>query len=57
VIRVVRKNFRGNVGPVSRKKQAPKEHPIERELRDILLAHHAMLKDEEKKRLEKEEQS
>ena len=54
VIRVVRKNFRGNVGPVSRKKQAPKEYPVEPELRDILLAHHAMLKDEEKKRLEKE---
>jgi integrase len=54
VIRVVRKNFRGNVGPVSRKKQAPKEYPVEPELRDILLAHHAMLKDEEKKRLEKD---
>ncbi len=52
VIRVVRKNFRGNVGPVSRKKQAPKEYPVEPELRDILLAHQAMLKDEEKKQLE-----
>jgi integrase len=52
VIRVVRKNFRGNVGPVSRKKQAPKEYPVEPEIRDLLLAHHAMLKAEEKKRLE-----
>ena len=30
VIRVVRKNFRGNVGPVSRKKQAPKEFRLSR---------------------------
>lgn len=52
VIRVVRKNFRGEVGPVSRKKQAPKEYPVEPELREILLAQHAMLKAEERKRLE-----
>ena len=53
ILRVVRKNFRGEIGPVSRKKQAPKEYPVEPELRDILLAHHALLKDEEKQRLEK----
>lgn len=36
VLRVVRKHFRGEVGPVSRKKQAPKEYPVEPELADIL---------------------
>ena len=36
VIRVVRKHFRGEVGAVSRKKQAPKEYPVEPELAAIL---------------------
>lgn len=39
VIRVVRKNFRGQLGPVSRKKRAPKEYPVEPELKEILLEH------------------
>jgi integrase len=53
VIRVVRKNFRGNVGPVSRKKQAPKEYPVEPELRDILLEHRAALVKKQNEKLEK----
>ncbi|HEU4730200.1 MAG TPA: site-specific integrase [Kofleriaceae bacterium] len=36
VLRVVRKHFRGKVGPVSRKKRAPKEYPVEPELAQIL---------------------
>src|SRR5262245_61280648 len=36
VLRVVRKHFRGEIGPVSRKKQAPKEYPVEPELAEIL---------------------
>jgi integrase len=29
VLRVVRKHFRGQIGPVSRKKRAPKEYAVE----------------------------
>ena len=36
VIRVVRKSFRGKEGPVSRKKQAPAEYPLEPQLAEIL---------------------
>lgn len=36
VLRVVRKHFRGEVGAVSRKKQSPKEYPVEPELTEIL---------------------
>ena len=36
VIRVVRKSFRGKEGPVSRKKQAPAEYPVEPQLAEIL---------------------
>ena len=43
VLRVVRKHFRGEIGPVSRKKQAPREYPVEPELADILRAHRALL--------------
>lgn len=43
VIRVVRKHFRGTVGPVSRKKQAPKEYPVEPELAEILREHRKLL--------------
>ena len=39
VLQVVRKNFRGELGPVSRKKQAPKEYPVEPQLADILREH------------------
>jgi len=39
VIHVVRKNFRGEIGPISRKKQAPRDYPIEPELADILREH------------------
>jgi integrase/recombinase XerD len=35
VLRVVRKHFRGAIGPVSRKKQAPKEYPVEPELAEM----------------------
>jgi integrase len=43
VLRVVRKHFRGAIGPVSRKKQAPKEYPVEPELAEILRAHRMRL--------------
>lgn len=43
VIRVVRKHFRGTVGPVSCKKQAPKEYPVEPELAEILREHRKLL--------------
>jgi integrase len=43
VLRVVRKHFRGEIGPVSRKKQAPKEYPVEPELADILREHRKRL--------------
>jgi len=43
VLRVVRKHFRGGIGPVSRKKQAPKEYPVEPELAEILRAHRERL--------------
>jgi integrase len=39
VLRVVRKHFRGKIGPVSRKKQAPKESPVEPELAEIFREH------------------
>jgi integrase len=53
VIKVVRKNFRGEIGPVSRKKQAPKEYPVEPELQDILLEHYEALKLDDERRLER----
>jgi integrase len=43
VLRVVRKHFRGEMGPVSRKKQAPKAYPVEPELADILGEHRKRL--------------
>jgi len=43
VLHVVRKSFRGVEGPVSRKKQAPKEYPVEPELAEILRAHRTEL--------------
>jgi integrase len=39
IIRVLRKNVRGRVGPVSRKKRAPREYPLVPELADILREH------------------
>ncbi|MFN0252728.1 MAG: tyrosine-type recombinase/integrase [Kofleriaceae bacterium] len=53
VIKVVRKNFRGVVGPVSRKKQAPKEYPVEPELQEILLEHYEALRLDVDRRLKK----
>ena len=38
-IRIVRKNVRGRIGPVSRKKRAPKEYPLPPELAEILRDH------------------
>ena len=43
VLHVVRKSFRGVEGPVSRKKQAPKEYPVEPELAEILREHRTEL--------------
>jgi integrase len=43
VLRAVRKHFRGVIGPVSRKKQAPKEYPVEPELAEILREHRARM--------------
>jgi hypothetical protein len=39
VLRVVRKNIRGRVGPVSRKKRAPREYPLHPRLAEILRDH------------------
>jgi integrase len=45
VLRIQRKHVRGEVGPVSRKKRAPKEYPVEPELKEILLWHrHRMMR-------------
>lgn len=46
VLRIARKNSRGQVGPVSRKKRAPKEIPLVPELAVILREHCAELRDE-----------
>jgi len=43
VIRVDRKQVRGKVGKVSRKKRAPKEYPVEPELAEILKWHRQRL--------------
>lgn len=43
LIRVVRKQVRGRVGPVTRKKQAPREIPVDPELGDVLLEHRAWM--------------
>jgi integrase len=43
VIRVVRRQVRGKVGPVSRKKRAPKELPLAPALADILKEHRQWL--------------
>lgn len=43
IIRVERKQVRGKVGPVSRKKRAPKEYPVEPELAEILKWHRQRL--------------
>lgn len=43
VIRVQRKQVRGNIGPISRKKQAPAEVPVEPELAAILRWHRLSL--------------
>ncbi len=43
VLRVVRKNIRGRLGPVSRKKRAPREYPLHPQLADILREHRRRL--------------
>lgn len=43
MLRIVRKHFRGVEGPVSRKKQAPREYPVEPELAEILDLHRKVL--------------
>lgn len=43
VLRISRKQVRGKVGPVTRKKQAPKEYPVEPELAAILKEHRRRL--------------
>jgi integrase len=43
VIRVTRKQVRGQVGPVTRKKQAPKEYPVVPELAEVLRDHRHQL--------------
>jgi len=47
IIRVLRKQVRGKVGPISRKKRAPKEYPIEPELVEILKWHRRRLLEEQ----------
>lgn len=42
-IRVRRKQVRGKVGPVTRKKQAPREYPVEPELAAVLREHRGWL--------------
>jgi integrase len=43
VLRISRKQVRGKVGPVTRKKRAPKEYPVEPELAEILKQHRLRL--------------
>jgi integrase len=43
VLHVVRKNIRGRVGPVSRKKRAPRDYPLHATLADILRDHRRRL--------------
>jgi integrase len=43
VLRISRKQVRGKVGPVTRKKRAPKEYPVEPELAEILKQHRVRL--------------
>jgi integrase len=43
VIRVTRKQVGGKVGPVSRKKRAPTEYPVEPELAEVLREHRRCL--------------
>lgn len=47
VLRIRRKHARGEVGPVSRKKRAPKEYPVEPELKAVLEAHRKTLQEDE----------
>lgn len=43
VLHVVRKNIRGRVGPVSRKKRAPRDYPLHPKLAEILRDHRRRL--------------
>ena len=43
IVLVVRKNIRGRVGPVSRKKRAPRQYPLTPELAEILREHRRTL--------------
>ena len=42
-LRVVRKNVRGRIGPVSRKKRAPRDYPLHPQLAEILREHRRRL--------------
>jgi integrase len=43
VLRIVRKNVRGRIGPVSRKKRAPRDYPLHPQLAEILQEHRRRL--------------
>ena len=43
IMRIVRKNVRRRIGPVSRKKKAPREYPLTPEVADILREHRRRL--------------
>ena len=43
ILRVSRKQVRGKVGPISRKKRAPREYPVEPDLASVLREHRAWM--------------
>ncbi len=51
MIRIARKQVRGEVGPVSRKKRAPKDLPVEPELAEVLRQQSDRLRADEAKEL------
>jgi integrase len=53
VIRIVRKNVHGRIGPVSKKKRAPKEIPLLKDLADILMEHRKRMVQKQVKGVEK----
>lgn len=52
IIRVQRKQVRGEIGPVSRRKRAPRQYPLHPELAAILRAHRQLLLVKQNKGLE-----
>ena len=52
VIRVQRKQVNGKVGPVSRKKRAPREYPLDPQLADILKEHRQRMVREQEEGIE-----